>query len=399
MLLLKSILKRRILVVAGLSAVLVSCSAGPTLKTRAQFVGDANDVGGFKLTPRPVVNGETLNSDDMVLSGLGWGLTDQYRRSIPTLNYVLPKLADYAQIIRCSYDTAIEDLWDVDLGTADRKRAWGKFFALDYWALSEKNFRCAFVTEGFGKQGQASYLDLTAPTGEWRFIARACVNKERFSGSNAAKHICSVWVGVAPRPLAGYTNTFSESKAREANLLRERRDKLDAIVRRLVYITEAAALAEEKCVREGKKAVDNKAKREAMAAILATGVEAGVKIAKDLEAAASKGNDGEGSDPVSPTGSAGPIGPSGQTGPTSTMTLTGDDPKAPSGFNIQNLSVDAKGLGDAFKLLFTNIKDFPTSCTEEQKIRGEGVVLELERQSLQEIMQASAAVLNAEDKK
>ena len=367
----------------ALAVASVGCSApAPTTNAKTKMnalTSDSQDLGNLKLNPRPIVSAETLNSDDMVLSGLGVGIASQYSGSIISVNYSMPKLADFAQIIRCRADAALDNLWDLDIGTANRKTVWAAFLTKDYWQLASQNYQCQLATEGFSKQGAATYLDITALSGDYRYIARACVNKERFSGKVPESGFpCSSWVAVAATPINGYVNRKSAIAQAADRMARERRDKIDALARRVVLLTEIAALEQEKCDQSNVEAEKRKARNEAMSDIIGSGIEAGLMLVQQIDAEFGKSGSDSATNPTNAEN------PSSAANPSGSLTLALADKrelKNSNGFNLnfQNIAVSGAELAKSINLLFTKPTDFAVDkCPAQIKAMEEGNITKLE---------------------
>jgi hypothetical protein len=373
------------------SAMLASCSAlSPPSATKAGrnvLLDGKNANSDLVIVQRPTITDETINSDDLVLSGLGVGLASDYSGSIISVNYSMPKLADYAQIIRCRGNAAIDNLWDLDIGTADRKKAWEQFLTKDYWSKALAHTNCFTATEGFAKQGSASYFDIAAPNGSYRYVARACVNKERFSGKMPKSGFaCSAWVGVSAKGTGDYTNTKSEKQQLAAKQQQERRDKIDALGRRMSYLHQKAEIENKKCSKIKSDSEIEIKRRAESKKILTEGIELGAKLATEVETGIGNWNKAM-SSPSADKGPTAASDPKTEGGipneGTATAGLTSYDSSETAMnldlSNISGIASAAKSLVGSLDYLYNKPTDFAVpDCPAHLKALEEGNIAKLE---------------------
>lgn len=242
----------------GSAVLLVAAAACGSPRDRPQLrlakPAAENQDASVLASGRPLLDASEIDSVSMALVGLGVNLADTTHGQLPVVSYILPKLADFAQLIRCPSDASLGDLLKADLGQPDPAKALQRFVANDYWRTALDNPFCSLITESFSKGGQASFVDEFAATGSYRYLARACVSASRVKDKSSGDSVkeCSIWVAFSPE-LANYRNTRESEQAAAAEDIRKVRDRADALGRKIHDLAGRAQAQLAECSKAGAK--------------------------------------------------------------------------------------------------------------------------------------------------
>jgi hypothetical protein len=334
---------------SGLIALLwMSCTQAPTPSTTKDSAADSKaEKKAAKNLQRPFVESGKIDDLTLRLNGFGVGIGDALSTKIPIISYVKPDLADYVQIIRCRSDARLSGLEDIDLSNPSSEYATQIFKTTHFWKLAGSNPFCSTIADSFGG---LNFIDVFARGGDYVYLGRACVNKERIvSGSQEAIGECSKQVSIS-ETLRGFKNKKFEAKMALEKREREIRDEGDTLARRIYFLTVKLSEALKSC----EQAEINRQKRlmqeNALTQILSIGVGIGATMfSPDSEVTKFIQND-------------------------------------TSGINGSNNSNPAQmGLVQgAIRTLFVSADDYPRSCTQAQLIKDEGEIAALKLQALQQ---------------
>jgi hypothetical protein len=107
------------------------------------------------------------------------------RMSTPILTYELPAKADYVQIIRCPSDVMLSGgqdfIEDVEMKASSLKQETEIFSANNFWESAQKGPGCDTLSERYA---DPYFFDDTAPTGEYVYYLRACIEEGRLIRDN-----------------------------------------------------------------------------------------------------------------------------------------------------------------------------------------------------------------------
>lgn len=145
----------------------------------------------FKEISRPMVTMESLKTEEFRVPWFIVGLAAHVRSKSPELRYQLPKNADYVELLRCqSLNTFAQT---VRANVLQNKPTEG-------WELTVKDGQCVSLTNaGFS---QTKFLDVTAPSNTYRYLIRACVNRNRVSNAPmVVTSFCSNYISITQSDL------------------------------------------------------------------------------------------------------------------------------------------------------------------------------------------------------
>jgi hypothetical protein len=326
----------------GLGALLVGCSGiadKPDIRM-ANDVGSMRGSGSQYAGPRPDIDAADLDSVAFSLVGLGVGLGDNPKGQVPIISYLLPNLADFAQVLRCRDDADLGDLLQIDIGQTDPAKALDRFIRVDYWDLAIRNPFCKVISESFSRPGQVSFVDKDADSGSHRYLVRACASASRIrgSGSYESPKECSAWVGVSPA-LVNFKRGNAVLPASTVEDLRTVADRADALGRKIHLLAQR--------LDAETKACEERAQREKLAAAmrpigLAEVLSFGMDLGRDLI---------EVNDPYSTTA------------------------------DVLN-SINPTQVSTALKNVFSDPQEFSKTCTAAERARAEGEALRVELELL-----------------
>ncbi|MBI2603285.1 MAG: hypothetical protein HYW48_09535 [Deltaproteobacteria bacterium] len=176
-----------------------------------------------------------LNDSKFLVHRVTIGLQTFMNSESPVLKFDLPADTDFVQIKRCPTDASIagevdtiklEDIELSDMSASEKDRLYrnNNFF------LHADDAACTEVSTGTIK---TTFFDSWAPTGNYRYLVRACVGQERLSGTeNLITDQCSRQIAVSS-PLKDYVNKRKDAENKylaEANKISS---EVDALFRSL----------------------------------------------------------------------------------------------------------------------------------------------------------------------
>ena len=299
-------------------------------------VGDPVSAADMYLTaePKAVVAGAELDSLAMRLNGLRVGMQEYARSKSPVVAYFIPQKADYIQIVRCDHDAlirgALDNLNDVDLGsvsTADESRI---FQMNDFWNAAMLNPSCKVLSAHVEDK---EILDNAAPSGSYRYVARACVYADRLvQAENLVGRVCSRQVALSP-VLADFINerAVAENDALAAQL--KWKEKIETLGGAISAATLALNTALKTC---DTLEADREARVKRKAA-LTTLLGSGVSVAAKLLNPANEG-------------------------------LTSVEKAKTVWQERADVKAEGQKVGQVLMWLLTSVKDFPKSCTVAEQL-------------------------------
>ncbi|MBM3382637.1 MAG: hypothetical protein FJY29_09385 [Betaproteobacteria bacterium] len=176
----------------------------------------------------------------------------------------LPDPALLFQIYRCNAETKIRGAVNEfdELGASSRTEAQLKEFFSKNMFWEDVKLKCEAVSDA---QPQIEFVDLTAPSGDWRWFVRACL-----PNLESKSFLCSEAV-AATEPLLGFRNGLESSKR---ELLTRMTNRISAIRQIAASLpVKAAALAEayERCNTSDWEKTKRLLKRSILANVISYG--------------------------------------------------------------------------------------------------------------------------------
>lgn len=315
---------------------LSACSGGAPLPAKA----GANTLAGGvrkadlvkyvgKVMPsRSPVSALEIDELGMRIDAFRVGLVEFMQSQTPQVEFVIPEQADYVELLRCREDAvAIRSLLNVEMSVANAVAVVRNMRETDFWKDASTSQSCLLISPSVSQNG---YFDASAPTGTWRYVARACVQQERLIDKEImGTRNCSRMVGVSTS-LRDFKNARAERENKSVDDMRTALAKADGIGRQIFFQTiefnNSIALCEKN------KASNDKAEKHfsAIAQIIGAGVSLGATLLT-----------------ASPQGSS-----------------------IESLWNNRNVILGrGNEIGGVLSGLFINPSDYSNSCTSAEKIR------------------------------
>lgn len=216
-----------------------------------------------------------IDSSDFRVQALRIGEQLFLMSNTPVVQYEIPQDADYVEILRCSsrrvIDGGEEVLENVELGGESLEKESMVFQRNNFWETATKAKDCELVA---GSYSDSTFADVSAPSGEYLYYLRACVDRSRLVGAEdiSSQH-CSRQ--VTRSVLHRHSSTRFASDQATLGRAAKLEDRTHTLARQ---ITQKAALLGNtlySCQEKNKTKVINEQQLENFK-ILSTGVGAGV---------------------------------------------------------------------------------------------------------------------------
>lgn len=334
-----------------------------------------------------------LDDKDFRLNGTRLALQDFMRSQSPVLLIDRPARADHVQVIRCDHRAVIRGsvatLQDIDLGTGSLPEEARLLLLEDFWEAALANRSCARISDG---TSESLFRDVSAPTGSFRYLMRACVAKERISDPQLLKgRNCSRLVSLSPA-LKDFRNERESIESQRLAEAQRLRDLVDELGRKIYLLGGQLQEASLRCTVTEADRVKALQRKEALALLLGSGISLGLTIfslvpvqatalAEEpvgkgdvFELAASTANQ----DFVRAVWAASAAAPGF---PIPAPSATPGVPQAPG-----LMSTQAQKIAQVLLWLFASQNDFPRSCTTGVRLTEEGRIATLELKANQELL-------------
>ena len=125
--------------------------------------------------------------------------TNLIGHNILALSFDLPKIADYAEIIRCdsNVNLGLNTIGLGDLSEIIVANTTGEIFE-DYFKAAENHPDCILVSTGTKIRPNDFFYDPQAPNGNYRYLVRSCVFPQRIKDTeHYTKKNCSRQIGIS----------------------------------------------------------------------------------------------------------------------------------------------------------------------------------------------------------
>ncbi len=234
----------------------------------------------LKVIERPLVSAYLIDEAKFKLNGTQVGLQSFIKYDTPFVTWMMPEQADYVEILRCKGDVQISGLdralGDVEVGTMSKDSEVQDYKANSYWKSAEDSGACTLIGKDFNERHE--FIDMSAPSGNWRYIVRACVDIKRLADSKlAGSRNCSRQIGVSG-VLSYFENKREKIKLTAMQVVTDQRSKMDGISRQIYSETIDFNNALVECAnREHKRLVSLK-RRAAISQLIGLGVSFGANI-------------------------------------------------------------------------------------------------------------------------
>ena len=252
------------------SALLGGCPGDPLAKLN-EFKGSS---GELQVIVRPVVSAYLLDSAKFKVNGTQTGLQSFLNFETPFVAWMMPEQADYVEILRCKGDVAIsgrdKSLSDVEVVTMTKDAELQEFKENDYWKSSEQSGACTLIGKDFNERQQL--LDMAAPSGNWRYIVRACVDQKRLADvKQAGNRNCSRQLGVSSI-LSYFQNKRQKIQLDALQAVMDQRAKIDTLSREIYGTTVDFNNALIECTKKEKNRQVSLTRRTAITQLVGLGI-------------------------------------------------------------------------------------------------------------------------------
>jgi len=222
---------------------------------------------------------EALDGAGMRLNMLGAAFFNYGRNRFPIVSFSFPPQADYIQVLRCRSNADLGELGNIEIGASNTKQADAIYQSKDFWQKIASNPFCAYITTGTSND---KVIDFYANTGDYVYVARACVEKSRLSSSDPEflSNGCTRQVGKTTE-LRGHTNVEKNLAFEAKGKMRAQRDKVDAMGREFVYLAKLTDGQISDCEKQRGATKASRYRREALGKIIGVGIDLGAKLLSD----------------------------------------------------------------------------------------------------------------------
>ncbi len=256
-------LRRSTLVVGMVSCALFFLSCAEDKKVETDKESANGETGLNQIDPRPKVSMFELDEPTFRVSGVRVGRQSYMGSESPAVFFMLPQsdLVDYVEIMRCNGDeilnsgTGSSTLENVDLGTSSGAEETQILQSSNFWQNAETKSGCYIVATDY--MIRDVFLDNAAPSGDYRYLIRGCVDPSRLSDTeNLSTRSCSKQVTVSPVFKDYVNNRIDEEREVMAEANNDRAE-IDSLGRQIYYKTIEFNNGLADCVqREGERIAD-----------------------------------------------------------------------------------------------------------------------------------------------
>jgi hypothetical protein len=267
----------------AMCALIGACAPAPKVPTQKPDASSATQSGGSAGanlgTVKDSITPAVLESGAMRLNMTGVVKFEFGKNSFPAVNFVMPAQADYVQVIRCRSDANLGELTQIEIGSNNTAASNSKYMEKDYWKSVAGNAFCAYITTGSSVE---SVVDFYANTGDYIYVARACVEKSRLTITDGSDdtNFCSRQIAVTT-VFRGHVNKAKKLSAEKKESLRAQRDSVDAMGREMVYLAKQADGQLSECEKRRFANEVSKRKRAALGKLLGIGINLGAQLMGD----------------------------------------------------------------------------------------------------------------------
>jgi hypothetical protein len=224
----------------ALAVVLAGCSDSRPLSKLSLGAGPLGNADlvkyvGKEIPDRAKVSAFDLDEIDMRVDAFRVGLVSFLSGDAPQVDFMIPQNADYVELLRCREDaSAIQELLNLDIGVASAEAVVRRMRTTDYWQQASGSQSCLLLSPSVSKNG---FFDASAPSGSWRYLARACVEQNRLlDTATLGTRNCSRVIGVSSS-LPNHQNLRALKENEALDAMRKAMARADAIGRQIFFQT------------------------------------------------------------------------------------------------------------------------------------------------------------------
>ena len=266
----------------------ISCSEPPNIEKAISEVTDsAEDPGeydatkGFKyIDPRPPVSAFMLDEAEFKINGTQAGLQDYLDYETPVVSYLLPKPADYVEIIRCPKTVALisrdGQLINIMAGSNNVQELTDALQETNFWLQAEESKECTLVASEYNTS--EVFHDESAPSESLYYLVRACVDPPRLADTKyLGKRNCSLMLGISII-LEGYKNLREQKQIDAISNSSVEKMKMDSLGREIYNKTVELNNALFKCEKRETDRKIRVARKAAISKLIGFGISLGASI-------------------------------------------------------------------------------------------------------------------------
>lgn len=274
--------------VLSLAVFIISCSKAPEMpgprssSLMSSGTEDAYDATkGFKhIDTRGDVSSFLIDEPEFKINGAQAGLQDYLSYETPVVNYLLPKNADYVEIIRCPSSVSLTSydgkLLNIEAGSSTLEDLTDTLRQTDFWKQAQDSGKCTLVASEFSKA--MLFHDESAPSGTLYYLVRACVLPYRLTDAKfTGKRNCSFQLGITMN-LESYVNQREQKLIEAIGKAGEEKRVMDNLGREIYKKTVDLNNALFECTKKETDRMIKLARKKAITDIIGLGVSIGASI-------------------------------------------------------------------------------------------------------------------------
>lgn len=237
---------------------------------------DMKNYAGKTIPDRSSVSSFYLDEGTFRVDAFRVGLQAFMRSEAPQVSFNIPAEADYIELIRCQEEAkAISAVKNVDIGVGSNEAEVRIMRSTNFWKEVSESLGCLLVS---GSVSGNTYLDMSAPSGSYRYLARACVNQSRLTDTDVlGNRNCTLQV-VISTSLASYVNLRTRQENDALGRMQKAMSLADGLGRKIFFQTVEYNNALAHCERQNAANAKDQARFNAITAILGGGVSLGVSL-------------------------------------------------------------------------------------------------------------------------
>ena len=140
----------------------------------------------------PQISTLRLDDADFRVNAVRVGEQEFLQYNTPIVSYQIPKIADYVEILRCPSSTIImggqNTLEQVEREVVTLEQETAIFQANNFWSMALQSAGCIVIASNYS---ELYFFDSFAPSGDFFYYVRACVEPQRLTGRQISSANCS----------------------------------------------------------------------------------------------------------------------------------------------------------------------------------------------------------------
>jgi hypothetical protein len=267
--------------------IMFSCSEQPEISKSISKVTGNTDPASYDATeglryidPRAPVSAFLLDEAEFKINGTQVGLQDYLDHETPVVNYLLPKNADYVEILRCPSEVALLSrsgkLINIMAGSKNVTELTDALKETNFWKQAEESTKCSLIASEYNTS--EVFHDESAPSRDLYYLVRACVSPDRLSDTKyLGKRNCSYMLGVTI-VLEGFKNLRSQKNIEALDNASQEKRKMDSLGREIYTKTVDLNNVLYECEKKETERKIRVARKGAISKIIGLGLSIGASI-------------------------------------------------------------------------------------------------------------------------